>query len=299
VVLDLSAQAFALLRDARTELVKATGHSLDDDELVTLLARELLFGRPPRGGETEPPQGGETEPPQGGETAPNYRIALVACPGCKKTVRIGGSEDVVVEPHAAAAAMCDAELVSLDDESARATKTIPPRIRRLVLMRHHHRCAVPGCRNAVVDIHHLDERAEGGSHDPDRMLPLCGAHHDASHRHVLLIGGDAMTGFTFAHADGRAYGSSLVAPQQAQAFANAEGALRSMGFKSREARAMVDAIRGTVAGDAATDQILHAALYAVPSPARTFKVSEAVAPYGPESTQRRWRKLREPRYSLH
>jgi hypothetical protein len=290
VVLDLSAHAFALLRDAKAELVKSTGHGLDDDAFVSLLTRQLLFG--------EPPRGGETEPPRGGETAANYRIALVACPTCKKTARVGGSEDLVVEPHAAEAAMCDAELVSLEAESARATKTVPPRTRRLVLLRHHHRCAVPGCRNAVVDIHHLDERAEGGTHDPNRMLPLCGAHHDASHRHVLLIGGDATTGFTFAHADGRAYGSSLVAPHQAQALANAEGGLRTMGFKSHEARALVDAIRGTVAEAATAEQILYAALRAAPSPARAFKVSEAISDYGAEATQPRWRKLRESSYSL-
>jgi hypothetical protein len=61
---------------------------------------------------------------------------------------------------------------------------------------------------------------------------------------VLVIGCDASAGFTFRHADDRVYGSTLVVPHRAQAFANAEGTLRSMGFESREAREMVDAIRG-------------------------------------------------------
>jgi hypothetical protein len=234
VVLDLSGHAFALLRDAKTELVKSTGHALDDDAFIMLLSRALLFSS--RAPEAEPPQGGEREPPQGGHAAEpavasNYRIGLVSCPTCHRTVRTGGSEDVVVEPHVLEAAMCHAELVPVDGEPARATQTIPPKIQRHVLLRHHNRCAVPGCRHAVLDLHHLDERAEGGTHDPNRMLPLCGAHHDAAHRRVLLIGGDANTGFTFKHADGREYGSSLVAPRRAQDFANAEGALCSMGVQ--------------------------------------------------------------------
>jgi hypothetical protein len=56
----------------------------------------------------------------------------------------------------------------------RATKTIPPRVRRMVQSRDHHACVVPGCRSCVfVDVHHLDPRAEGGSHDPDNLVTLC------------------------------------------------------------------------------------------------------------------------------
>jgi hypothetical protein len=265
IVLDLSAQAFALLRDAKTELVKSTGHSLDDDAFITLLTRALLL--PPRGGETEP------------AVPSNYRIGLVSCPGCQKTVRTGGSEDVVVEPHALEEAMCNAELVRVGDEPARATQTIPPSIQRDVRIRHHHRCAVPGCKNAVVDIHHLDERAEGGTHDPKRLLPLCGAHHDAAHRHVLVIGGDADAGFTFAHADGRPYGSTLVEPHHAQELANTESMLRSLGYKAREARAMVDAIRGKLDPDVSAEEVLRAALLEAPSVGRAVRVSEAIPDY--------------------
>lgn len=270
VVLDLSAQAFALLRDAKTELVKSTGHGLDDDAFITLLARSLLLGD---GAATEPPRGGTVD------VASNYRVGLVTCPSCKKTVRTGGSEDVVVEPHVLEAAMCHAEVVDVDND-ARATQTIPPRIQRQVRLRHHDRCAVPDCRNAVTDLHHLDERAEGGTHDPNRMLPLCGAHHDAAHRHVLVIGGDAMSGFTFAHADRRAYGSAETVPRQAQALANVEGMLRSLGYKAHEARAMVDAIRGVVSPDASDEDLLRAALCEGPTLSRVSRVSDASPIYG-------------------
>lgn len=65
-----------------------------------------------------------------------------------------------------------------------------------------------------------------------------------------------------------------VVPHQAQAFASAEGALRSMGFKAREARAMIDAIRGTVSEDATDAHVPHAALYA--DLTRPLRVSEAI-----------------------
>jgi hypothetical protein len=63
----------------------------------------------------------------------------------------------------------------------RATQTIPPAVRREVLRRDRRRCVVPGCRNHIfLDVHHLDPRAEGGGHDPERLASLCGCHHPAS-----------------------------------------------------------------------------------------------------------------------
>jgi hypothetical protein len=210
----------------------------------------------------------------------NYRIGLVTCPSCKKTVRTGGAEDVVVEPHVLETALCHAEVVSVEDDHARASQTIPPRIQRAVRLRHHDRCAVPGCRNSVVDLHHLDERAEGGTHDPDRLIPLCGAHHDAAHRKVLRVGGDAQTGFRFAHADGRPYGSTLVVPHQAQSLANIEKALCLLGYKAREARAMVDAIRGRFPPETSEEELMRAALCEGPVIRGGSRVSDAFAVYG-------------------
>lgn len=40
--------------------------------------------------------------------------------------------------------------------AAPATQTIPPALRRAVLVRDQHRCQVPGCKNAAyLDLHHL------------------------------------------------------------------------------------------------------------------------------------------------
>lgn len=111
------------------------------------------------------------------------------------------------------------------------------------------------------------------------MIPLCGAHHDAAHRRVLLIGGDAKSGFTFRHADGRPYGSTEVVPEHAQELANTEAILRSLGYKSREARAMVGAIRDTACGAVSAEELLRAALRGAPSVGRAPRVSEAIAVY--------------------
>lgn len=116
--------------------------------------------------------------------------------------------------------------------------------------------------NAVLDLHHLDERADGRTHDPNRIVALCGAHHHAAHRRARVIRGDAVSGFVFEHADGRAYGSSRVAAGLARVLASAEGALRSFGLGAHEARAMVDRIRSSVAEGASLDEVVHAALCA-------------------------------------
>jgi hypothetical protein len=124
----------------------------------------------------------------------------------------------------------------------RATQSIPPAIRRQVMRRHRRRCAVPGCRNHVfVDVHHCDAKSEGGSHDPERLIVLCGAHHRAAHAGTLCIEGSASTGFVFRHADGTRYGEPL-APASIDVAQQVYGALTHMGFKPCQARALIDAV---------------------------------------------------------
>jgi hypothetical protein len=125
------------------------------------------------------------------------------------------------------------------DPPERATQTIPPKTRRFVLRRDHRRCQVPGCQHATwVDIHHLDPRAEGGGHDPDRLVTLCGAHHRALHDGTLVVEGSAPKGLTFRHADGSTYGSPA-APGLADALAKVFKALVNMGFRESEAKGAV------------------------------------------------------------
>jgi HNH endonuclease len=90
--------------------------------------------------------------------------------------------------------------------STRAQQTIPPAVRRAVLQRDHHRCCVPGCKNATfLDIHHIQPRSEGSRNNPENLRSICGAHHRCVHRGQLIIERDT-NGLRFLHADGRPYG---------------------------------------------------------------------------------------------
>ena len=92
----------------------------------------------------------------------------------------------------------------------RAKQDTPPAVRRAVMQRDHHRCRVPGCRNATfLDVHHLRLRSDGGAHVAANLIAVCSAHHDALHRGQLRTEGDA-DALRFLHADGRDYGQ----PQQ-------------------------------------------------------------------------------------
>jgi Holliday junction resolvasome RuvABC DNA-binding subunit len=141
---------------------------------------------------------------------------------------------------------------------------VPPAARRAVVRRDHGRCTVPGCRHAIfLDLHHIALRSEGGHHDPDTLVVLCGAHHRAAHRGQLVIEGRVSTGLVFRHADGSTYGS-VVNPRIAASHAGAFRALRSLGFREKEARSALDRIRrrDDLTG-ASTERVLREALSAL------------------------------------
>jgi hypothetical protein len=270
VTLDLAPATFALLRDARDELTRRTGHSIGDDAFASLLAQAVLAGVDE-------------------SSHSSYRVTFSTCEGCGVSKRIGGAEDIVVEPSAIEAAMCDAEMV--DPRTRHVAQDPAPAVRREVLLRHHGRCAVPGCRNSIfLAVHHAEPRADGGTHDANELVALCSVHHDAVHRGVLVVRGDAKRTFTFWHADGSPYGSRGVSLRLSQTLGNVLGALCSLGFKTREARKMIDAVRDELDEHVTDDAALHAVLCAAPAPGRACslarasgdadRVSERQAPYG-------------------
>jgi Domain of unknown function (DUF222) len=74
--------------------------------------------------------------------------------------------------------------VSLPLDTGTATATIPPHLRRLVILRDRH-CAFPGCRQkpAACQAHHIIPRARGGVTALPNLLLLCSFHHlTAVHR---------------------------------------------------------------------------------------------------------------------
>jgi hypothetical protein len=142
----------------------------------------------------------------------------------------------------------------------RVSQTIPPAVRRAVLLRDRHCCQVPGCRHATyVDVHHLRAREDGGNHELDNLLTLCGAHHRACHRGELLIEKGASCGLSFWHADGTAYGGPPNTGEADVAVQTFRG-LRNLGFGEREARDAVRAAGAHVGSDGGVERLMRSAL---------------------------------------
>ena len=241
------ARGHALFEEARQAMTTELGRHVDDDALVNALARAALAG------------GGTRD-----EGRSAYQIALTVCDRCQTASQRAGADDVVVDDVALEVAQCDATHVGRVDQPssspARAAQTIPPRVRREVLLRHGKRCAAPGCRHAAfVDLHHTTRRADGGDHDPDHLVPLCGAHTRAvqgaaTHVGTLVIGGSYSTGFTFTHADGVEYGAPPASPARSKVFAETLQVLIALDFKQRQAQRMIDRAMPHVGPDATVEE---------------------------------------------
>jgi 5-methylcytosine-specific restriction endonuclease McrA len=266
----VSVATAALLRDALQALRREAGSHLSDDDALAQLARTVLMGPRDQG-------------------RASYQIAVDVCPSCKKATRTTDGESVPIDESVVAMAACDAEIVDLrppteyapegtprrdsagvtEDtarptssrapQTPRATQTIPPATRRLVLRRDHGRCVVPGCTHATfVDLHHVTPRSEGGTHDPDGLATVCGAHHAALHEGRICIEGRASSGFVVRHADGTSYGDEVTPAHGVMA--DAFLALRALGFKETESRRALADVRTHVGTDASVEGVVRRAL---------------------------------------
>ncbi len=259
---DVTAETLALFREAMLRLRRDAGASLDDDTALMLMARHVLGG--PRD-----------------DRRSSCQIALNVCPECGAGAQRVSGELVPVSPEIVEMADCDCQhLPSIQPASAandeapgvhtgaptRASQTIPPATRRAVLQRDQHRCQVPGCRNcAFVDVHHIELRSEGGSHEADKLITLCSAHHRASHRGKIVITGTVSHGLVFRHADGTEYGRA-VAPRSLDLHTRTFEALRTLGFREGEVRRALDRVREPMRSATTVQEVLRAAL-AVLTPA--------------------------------
>jgi hypothetical protein len=126
---------------------------------------------------------------------PQADVARCHTPTIHDPVHAGGAQDELVDhgrddiahtPDAAShAPNAKVEPVHVH---ARAKQTIPPALRRAVLLRDHDCCRVPGCKNTLyLDLHHIQLRSEGGQHSLQHILSICGIHHRALHRGELSI----------------------------------------------------------------------------------------------------------------
>ena len=74
----------------------------------------------------------------------------------------------------------------------RSQRTIPDRLRRLVLFRDGHRCQVPGCTaTRGLDLHHIIHWSDDGPTDSWNLITICSRHHRMHHKHRLGISGNA------------------------------------------------------------------------------------------------------------
>jgi hypothetical protein len=244
---EVTPETFALFREAESKLQRASGGQLDSDELLLAMARQVL--------------GGPTE-----EGRAPYQVAVTVCPECRRGSISSRGEPVAVGPELVEMAECDGQRFAVNDsqDSAHvgrpASQSIPPRVRREVMRRDHGQCQVPGCRNThYVDLHHLDPQSEGGGHDANNLLVLCGAHHRAVHKGTLWLEGTVLEGLVFRHADGTPYGGD-VDPRTAGAWTDALVGLRQLGFGETEARNALTRAQSGVSGSATTEELLRAAL---------------------------------------
>ncbi len=271
VSFDVSAPTWALVQEAREAATRERGGHVADDELVAMLAQAFLAS----GAEH-----GERGRDAGRAT---YQIALTVCERCSTATQRAGADQVVVDEAVLERAECDAQRLGRVDipDPPRATQDIPPRLRRAIIARHGGKCAVPGCnQSAFLDMDHNHRRADCGTHDPEHMCPLCTAgHHPAAHEGTLVIRGTYSTGFRFEHADGTPHGQPQVSAARAHALATALELLVSMGFRQREAQAMVDRAKPHVGDRPSVDEALRAALKQSALPGTVSAVREAHAAY--------------------
>jgi hypothetical protein len=103
---------------------------------------------------------------------------------------------------------CDAALVTVLEDDAgnvlnvgRKTRTIPPAIRRALVLRDQG-CRFPGCcETRFVDAHHIHHWCEGGETRLDNLILLCRRHHTLLHQEGFEIV-QGTTGFEFIRPDG-------------------------------------------------------------------------------------------------
>jgi hypothetical protein len=175
---ELSAETFAVLRQARQVLDEEHGSHLCDDELMAAMSGAVL-------------DGSSTAESTG---RAKFQIAVTLCEQCGQGWQDGAGAKLPIDSASVDRALCDAQHIgSLDgDAPERAHQDIPPSVARLVWRRDGGRCRVPGCRSARnLEIHHLVHRADGGSHDAMNLVLACGSCHMAHHRGALTIAGTA------------------------------------------------------------------------------------------------------------
>jgi 5-methylcytosine-specific restriction endonuclease McrA len=298
---DVAAETFALFRDALSELRRRADAALDDDSALLEMARCVLGGPRDEGRASYqvvlsvcPECGSGQQHANGGLVPVGPEVTRMACCDAQHVGPIADGSSAPandLEPddsrddHAGtpdpAAAVQDAHVGTSTQRSSRpienvsetsrpqtgarvpprAKQTIPPALRRAVLLRDQHRCQVPGCTNMRwLDVHHIELRSEGGRHSLKNLTGLCSAHHRAAHRGKITLARSESGALRVRHADGTEYGGR-VKPQVLEVRAKVFSALRNLGFREAQVRAALEQLqREPVLEQASFDGLLREAL---------------------------------------
>src|SRR5512138_1149100 len=175
LTIEVTPATYALYRQARKHLDEQTGERLSEDVAFGMICRGTLAGD------------------AGTSDKPSAQIAFTVCPACARATQDGAGIEADVDPATLERVLCDAEIIGDPSQSvSRVAATVTPRVRRQVLARDHHRCAVPGCRHArFIEIHHVQFQSHGGQHEISNLASLCTAHHTLLHMNKLAIRGQA------------------------------------------------------------------------------------------------------------
>jgi len=290
---EVVAETFALFRDAMNELRRRAGATLDDDSALLEMARHVLGGPRDEGRASYqvvlnvcPECGSGRQQANGGLVPVDPDVIRMACCdaqhiGPMADRSLAPANDLEPEdsgdpregtPDPAGPSQADAHVSASKSSrtshppagasvSPRAKQTIPPALRRAVLLRDQHRCQVPGCNNASwVDVHHLELRSERGCHSLANLTCLCSTHHRAAHRGKITLARSESGALRVRHADGTEYGH-CVKPQALDVCTKVFSALRNLGFREAQVRAVLEQLQREPALEPASfDGLLREAL---------------------------------------
>jgi hypothetical protein len=111
--------------------------------------------------------------------------------------------------------LCDCDLeVAVDHPTTgatlgvgRASRTVPPWLARVVLLRDG-RCRVPGCDRPGAEIHHLVPWEHDGPTDTPNLVAICWHHHQRIHTDGFTLTGDADHDLEWRNPNGRPIATS-------------------------------------------------------------------------------------------
>lgn len=151
-----------------------------------------------------------------GESAPGRPTVLVSVDDSTLSGSEGAETIATLEPDgiigadAARRLSCDASIQPIHKARegsitgiGRASRTVPPWLRRVVEHRDGGRCTFPGCgRDRYLDCHHIVHWSQGGTTDTHNMLLTCWTHHKLLHEGGWSLRGPAGPHVTWLRPDG-------------------------------------------------------------------------------------------------